>query len=156
MPTHEVIVKEAPALRVASVRAIIPDYSAQAPLWEELAAYLGQHGLKPNATCLTIYHDEDYRERDVDAEVCEPVDAPLDEAGRVNVYDLPACSVAATVHHGPYNALNGAYGAMMSWIDANGYRIVGANREIYLRNRADHGVGPEDFVTEVQFPVEKA
>ena len=80
MPTHEVIVKEAPSLRVASVRGIIPDYAAQAPLWEELSAYLGQHGLKPNAACLTIYHDEDYRERDVDAEVCEPVDAPLVDA----------------------------------------------------------------------------
>ena len=83
----------------------------------------------------------------MDAEVCEPVDAPLDEAGRVRIYDLPACSVAATVHHGPYDGLNGAYGAMMSWI--------GANREIYLHNRTDHGVGPEDFVTEVQFPVAK-
>ena len=155
MPTHEVIVKEAPAMRVASVRAIIPDYGAQAPLWEELSAYLGQHGLKPNAACLTIYHDEDYREQDVDAEVCEPVDARLDETGRVKIYDLPACSVAATVHQGPYDGLNGAYGALMSWIGANGYRIVGANREIYLHNWADHHVGPEDFVTEVQFPVAK-
>lgn len=155
MPTHEVIVKEAPAQRVASVRAIIPDYGAQAPLWEELSAYLGQRCLKPNAACLTIYHDEDYRERDVDAEVCEPVDAPLEEAGCFRVYDLPACSVAATVHHGPYDGLNGAYGALMSWIGANGYRIVGPNREIYLRDIFDDGVEPEDLVTEVQFPVAK-
>jgi DNA-binding transcriptional MerR regulator len=155
MPTHEVIVKEVPALRVASVRAIIPTFSAQGPLWDDLAAYLVQHGLRPNAACLTIYHDEEYRERDVDAEVCEPVDAPLGAAGHVTVYDLPACKVAATVHHGSYDGLNSAYGALMGWIGANGYRIAGPNREIYLRNHADHGVGPEDLVTEVQFPVEQ-
>jgi DNA-binding transcriptional MerR regulator len=155
MPTHEVIVKDLPALRVAAVRAIIPTFSAQGPLWDELGAYLGQRGLKPTAACLTIYHDEEYREQDVDAEVCEPVDAPLGDGGRVKVYDLPACTVAATVHHGSYDGLNAAYGALMSWIGANGYRIAGPNREIYLRNLADHGVGPEDLVTEVQFPVVK-
>jgi DNA-binding transcriptional MerR regulator len=154
MPTYEVILKEMPSQRVASLRGIVPDYGAQGPLWEELSSYLAEHGLKPNAACLTLYHDEEFRERDVDVEVCEPVDAPLAD-GRVRVHDLPAGLVASTVHHGPYDGLNGAYGALMGWISANGYRIVGANREIYLRNRADHGVAPEDLVTEVQFPVAK-
>jgi DNA-binding transcriptional MerR regulator len=95
------------------------------------------------------------KQAEVDAEVCEPVDAPLDAVGHVKVYDLTACSVAATVHHGSHDGLNGAYGALMSWIGANGYRITGANREIYLRNRADHKVESDDFVTEVQFPVAK-
>jgi len=36
-----------------------------------------------------------------------------------------------------------------------GRRIAGPEREIYLRNRADHGVEPDDFVTEIEFPVVK-
>lgn len=36
------------------------------------------------------------------------------------------------------------------------HRIVGPNREVYLRNQADHGVSPADCVTEVQFPVARA
>ena len=35
------------------------------------------------------------------------------------------------------------------------YRITGPNREVYLRNVAD-GVPPEEYVTEIQFPVTKA
>jgi effector-binding domain-containing protein len=59
------------------------------------------------------------------------------------------------IHQGPYENLNSAYQAFMAWIQANGYRIAGPNREIYLRSMADHGVTPDDLVTELQFPVEK-
>ena len=57
----------------------------------------------------------------------------------------------------------------MTWIEANGYRIVGPNREVYLRcpdndydDPAAYGYDdyvaddPAEYVTEVQFPVEKA
>lgn len=156
MPTYEVVVKEAPSLRVAALRDIIPGYSDQGPLWSELMGYLGRHNLKPTAPCLTIYHDEEYKERDVDVEVCEPVDAPLGREGRVQVYDLPAAQMASLVMRGSYDGFSAAYAALMGWIQGNSYRIVGPNREIYLRNAADHGVGPEDLITEIQFPVEKA
>ncbi|WP_331000720.1 GyrI-like domain-containing protein [Nostoc sp. NZL] len=44
-----------------------------------------------------------------------------------------------------------AYAALVSWIEANGYKINGANREVYIIgcNDQDHDV----YVTEVQFPV---
>ena len=37
-----------------------------------------------------------------------------------------------------------------AWLEASGYRIVGACREIFLR-----GPGDEPPITEIQFPVEK-
>ncbi|MFS0516894.1 GyrI-like domain-containing protein [Nostoc sp. UIC 10607] len=44
-----------------------------------------------------------------------------------------------------------AYAALVSWIEANGYKINGANREVYIIGckDQDHDV----YVTEVQFPV---
>ncbi len=157
MSTIDVVIQEVPTLRVVSRRGIVANYGSQGPLWDEAAAYMQTHHLQPNGPCLTVYYDEEYKEQDVDLEVCEPVDAPPDDRGPVKVLDLPTVPLmASTVLHGPYSALNETYSALMQWIAQSGYRIVGPNREVYLRNQADHGVSPEDCVTEVQFPVARA
>lgn len=157
MPTYEVVIKEAPAMRVAGLRDIVADYGSQGPLWNELMGYVFQNGGKPAGPCLTVYFDEEYKERDVDLEVVQPVEGPLNSGGRVRVYDLEAVpTMASTIHHGPYSGFSDAYGALMQWISANGYRIVGPNREVYLRSAGDEGIAPEDYVTDVQFPVVKA
>ena len=157
MPAYEVVIKEAPAMRVAALRDVVEDYGSQGPLWSELMGYVFGNGLKPSGPCLTIYYDEEYKEKDVDLEVVQPVEGPISQSERVRVFDLPAAPVlASTIHHGPYSGFNEAYSALMQWIMSNGYRIVGPNREVYLKTAADPGVTPEEFVTEVQFPVTKA
>ncbi len=42
--------------------------------------------------------------------------------------------------------------ALLTWIDGNGYRIVGPYREIYIR--PDPG-NQSEAATEIQYPVEK-
>lgn len=155
MPTFEVILKQAPAQRIAALRDIVPNYGAQGPLWGELEAYLGQHQVRPVAPCFTVYYDEEYKERDADVEVCEPIAASLASGERVKVRDLPAMQVASLMMPGSYDQFTQAYSVLMGWIMQNGYRIVGPNREIYIRGH-EHGVGPADYMTEIQFPVAKA
>lgn len=154
MPAYEVVLKEVPALRVAPVRGVIPNYSSQGELWGELEGYLAQQSVRPTGPCLTLYHDEEYKEADVDVEVCEPIVAALAAGGRVQVHELCAGTMASLILHGSYDQFNDAYTALMTWIMQNGYRITGPNREIYVRNAA-HGVPPSEFVTEIQFPVAK-
>ncbi len=161
MPTYEIIVKAVPAQRVASVRDIIPTFGQQQPLWVELESYLGEHGIHPAGACLTIYHDPEYRDHDVDAEACEPVDSSVRGGnGRIKIYDLPAVEqMASLVHHGSFETLNQAYSAFMTWVQTNGYRIVGPNREIYLQTvNTMEEIRQDDpsYVTEIQVPIEKA
>jgi len=156
MPTYEVVIKKVPAQRVASVRGIIPTYSQQGELWGELEAYLAQNGVRPSGPCFTLYHDAEYKERDLDAEVCEPIDAKLRGNARVKVYDLPAVeTMASVVHQGPFNTLSQAYNALMQWIQASGYRICGPNREIYIKTGEPLRQDDPTYVTEGQLPVEK-
>lgn len=159
MPTYEVVLKSILPQRVASLRGTIPTYSGQGLLWGELEAYLGRQGIRPIAPCLTIYHDPEYREREVDAEVCETVEATVQGGnGRVKIYDLPAVpKMASLVHHGSFQTLGEAYSALMTWIQTNGYRIVGPNREHYLQTGPNGQVRQDDpsYVTEIQLPVEK-
>ena len=154
MPAYEVVIKEVPAMRVAGLRDTVANYGSQGPLWDELMGYVFGNGGKPAGPCLTVYFDDEYKESDVDLEVVQPVEGALSSGGRVQVYDLAAVpTMASTVHTGPYSGFNDAYGALMQWIAANGCRVAGPNREVYLRSAGDEGVAPKDYVTEIQFPV---
>ncbi|MBI5035172.1 MAG: MerR family transcriptional regulator [Chloroflexi bacterium] len=157
MPTYEVVIKKVPTLRVASLRGIIPSFSEQGEMWNELETYLGQQRIKPIGPCLTLYHDTEYKDHDVDAEVSEPVEASVrSNSARIKVYDLPAVeSMASTVHHGPFNTLSQAYNALMQWIQTNGYRICGPDREIYVKANEPPRQDDPSYVTEIQIPVEK-
>ncbi|MFQ5610769.1 MAG: GyrI-like domain-containing protein [Anaerolineae bacterium] len=139
----------------------------QGPLWRRIATYLAQQGVRAAAPSLTIYYDPEYRERDVDVETATPVSASLPGNEQVAVRELPGVELMATViHQGGYDTIGQAYTALLAWIEANGYRIIGPNREIYLRcgdndyddptTYADYVTDdPATFLTEVQFPVEK-
>jgi len=158
MSNYDVVLKKVEPLRVASIRDIIPAYSQQGQLWSELYAYLGQHRLTPGGPCLTVYHDEGYKERDVDAEVCQPVGGGQPSEGRVKVYNLPGVeTMACVIHHGPFTTISEAYTALTQWIEANGYRMIGPDREVVLQPPAQSSSQTDpNTVTEIQFPVEKA
>jgi DNA-binding transcriptional MerR regulator len=152
MSQYDVVIKKVAPVRIASVRDVVATYSAQGELWNELEAYLTQHNVKAIAPCLTIDHNDGYKERDVDLEVCEVIDATLPVTDRVKVRELPAVEqMACTVHHGPFPQLNQGYQALGQWAEVNGYRFVGPSREVYLQVSADESTN----VAEIQIPVEK-
>jgi effector-binding domain-containing protein len=125
--------------------------------------------VKTVGPCLSLYHDEEYKERDWDIEACEPIAEDIPPSKRVEVKVLPAVdAMACTIHHGPFVTINEAYAAILRWVDENGYRIIGPVREVYLKeaenvSQTDPGTmtainvsqtDPET-VTEIQIPVEK-
>lgn len=166
MPEYEVVIKKVEPQMVMGVRDVIPTYSDVGRLFGEVESHVARHGGKPAGPCMAIYYDEEYRERDVDAEAATPVAEPLSETDRIKYHQVPGYeTVAATIHKGGYSGLPEAYAALHAWIQQNGYRIIGPDREVYLRGRTtttlEYPEGyvtsdPNEFLTEVQFPVEKA
>jgi effector-binding domain-containing protein len=155
MSKYDVVMKSVEAIKVASVRDMIPSPSEQGGLWGELEGYLAMQRVRPNAPCFTLYHNDDTK-GDWDVEVCEPITGDLTESKRVKVQTLPAASLACTIHHGPFVTIPEAYAAVGKWIETNGYRITGPCREIYLNPTRNGSQNDPDTVTEIQFPVEKA
>ena len=154
MSAYEVVLKKVEPQHVASLRAVIPAYDQVGPLWGELYAVLGGLRIIPAGPPLAIYYDNEYKEQDVDTEICQPVAAPFAGQGRVTSRELPGVEqMACVVHPGEFASIGQAYGAIMAWVEANGYRIIGPNREVYLHHtqRGDHASN----VTEVQLVVEK-
>lgn len=158
MSKYDVVIKQVEPFRVASIRDVVPTPPDQGALWQELDGYLAMHRLRPSGgPCFTTYYDEEYKERDWDIEVCMAITGDLPASQRVKVHDLPAVAMmACTVHHGPFVTIGEAYNALAKWIEANGYRIVGPCREVYLQTAKEGSQTDPDTVTEIQFPVEKA
>lgn len=155
MPNYDVILKKVEPQLVASIRAIVPAYNQVGPLYMELYGHLGRNGVA-NALAIAIWHDEGYKEKDVDAEAAVYLKTRVPETDRVRVYELPGATVASVVHNGAYNRLHQAYSAISAWIDANGFRIVAPTRELYHYATQPVRQDDESYVTEIQFPVEKA
>ncbi|MBI1276615.1 MAG: MerR family transcriptional regulator [Anaerolineaceae bacterium] len=159
MPKQEVILKTIDSIHVISIREIIPSPTYVGKLLNEGFGALAQQGIQPAAAPQATYHDEEFKLTEMDVEVAIPVAASVtgDIAltdGRVFVVgDMPSISSAAcVVHVGSYDSLTETYQALGKWIEANGYRIAGASREVYLKPQ---GVD-SDPIVEIQWPVEKA
>ena len=156
MSAQEVVIKKVPAQAVASVRAVIPTYGDIGQLFGEVFAHLGQHGATPAGPAIGLYYDDEYRERDVDAEAAMPVSSSLPDGDRVKRRKLPAVdTMACIIHEGSFDTLGETFTQVMTWIEANGYRIAGPNREVYIE-WAQPGEDPSGNITEIQFPVDKA
>jgi len=157
MSRYDIVIKKIEAMKVASVRGIVPTPPDQRSLWDELTGYLQQTDARMIGPPMAIYHDPDFKERDWDIEVVMPLSEQLPASGRVSVYDLPGAEkMACVVHTGPFATILEAYDALAKWIDQNGYQIVGPGRELNLRLPERLGdQNDPDTVNEIQFPVEK-
>lgn len=81
-------------------------------------------------------------------------DDPIAGTG-YDVVELPAVPTAATLlHHGDMSGIGQSWAALMEQVVADGYRVVGPAREVYLQTDG-HEPGPE-WLTELQAPVERA
>jgi len=156
MPNYDVVVKTVPAMLVASRRITIPtnDQVPQylGPAYSEVYAYLREQGVKDNGLCLALWHSPADVYENEDAEAIVPVDRTLPGTANVKVYELPPTQVASVVHQGNFEDFTQGHAALLEWIDANGYKIVGPYREIYIKHDKRH---LSDTTTEIQFPVEK-
>jgi effector-binding domain-containing protein len=156
MSDYEVVIKRVEPQLVAGVRDTLPSYPAVGRLFDELYGYLARLGVNGLAEVGTaIWHDDEYRTSDIDGEAVVSLKRPIPEGERVKVYQLPGATMASLVHKGAFNRLSQANEALGRWIEANGYKIVGPNREVYLYCTQPVRQDDESYVTEIQFPVEK-
>jgi DNA-binding transcriptional MerR regulator len=154
MSKYDIVIKKVEPFKVAALRGVVPTPPDQGRLWQELEDHLAAQHVRPVGPCLSLYHDDEYKERDWDIEVCEPIDGSLLESSLVKVRQLPGAeTVACVVHHGPFVTIGEAYNALMKWISASGYHIVGPGREVYLRAAKNGDQNDPDTITEIQFPV---
>jgi DNA-binding transcriptional MerR regulator len=161
MAENEIVLKKVEAVKIISAREVVPTPEQMRQrciaLMDEVCAVMEAQKIQSDGVTLALYHD--HNDAGIDVEMAVFVDAatPDQQHGRVKVYALPAMETMATaVYRGSYDAF-AAVGQLHAdvgrWIESNGYRINGPNREIYLKTPDKPG---GDGVMEIQFPVTKA
>jgi predicted transcriptional regulator YdeE/DNA-binding transcriptional MerR regulator len=181
LPRYEVVLKTVAPLRVIGIRERLREPCDVDRLFEELRAYLVAQRAVPEPThpYLAIYYDTEYHEGRIDAEAAVPLTKALRGTARAGVHRLPGFEcIACVVHQGERTGLPQAYEGLLAWVEANGYRAIGPNREVYHQRLGSGAAGvdkrvgdwehapagvrdgsplPETLgpITEVQLPVEK-
>lgn len=153
---YDVILKPVASIRVVTMRGVAPTLPQLGyVVWDYLTTlrnYLNEHGVTPAGVRFHIYHDEELPDENIDIEVAYPIADDLPNTEHIQIRTVEAMEqMACAVHHGPFVHMLRANVAIMRWISANGYQVVGPYREVYLQY-APQG-NQENFVTEVQFPV---
>lgn len=164
--SYDIILKEIEPQLVAGLRRIVPESDSLQYMFEQLEKYVNPFGARADNPPLSIFHDRDYHETQVDTEVAVPLKYEIPGEAEIHIHELSAIPIAAcVVHTGGYATIYQAYNALLAWIEANSYRMMGPIREVYLRYGAD-GLefelpptylvsGSAPYVTELQLPVHK-
>jgi DNA-binding transcriptional MerR regulator len=146
LPDHEIMIKQVAPRWVASVRSPLDSYADAGNLLAELDGYLqkqgttGQHG--------AIWHACTSQVQKIDCEALVFLRAPVARSNRVQVYELPAASVARVIHEGNDETCARAYQAARVWIESQGHT---PNRELYWDDVGQ--AYANSSVTEIQFPI---
>ena len=164
---YDILVRTIEPQLAATFREVAPDDDRITYMFDELERYVARFKARADRPPMSIYHDPEYRDENIDAEVVVPLTNAIPGTDGFRVIELPRIPQAAcVVHKGSYGSLYQAYNALLGWIDTNGYRMTGPIREVYLSYSAD-GLGfdlpptylvkkPGQFVTELQLEIEKA
>jgi DNA-binding transcriptional MerR regulator len=151
----DVVLKREPARRLLSTRQTVPSFAEGVRLIGELVEAV------PHGQLVAIAHAAEFEPEGIDVElgffVEAGADAPLRLAGgrTLSARELPAVERLATcVRIGPPQEAHLASARIGRFIEANGYRICGATRELFLQRPAPGRMA--DAVVEMQFPVERA
>ena len=153
---YDVSVKTIPERYVASVRQVIPNYDHEGELWSIFMKETAHLHIQDGDPCLctALFYDGEYKERDVDVEIQKSVRGTYPDTEHVKFKTMPKVEVASAVYKGSYDQIGDVNAAVAAWMEANGYAFAGTAFNIY--HVSPHETqNPEEFVTEVCYPVRK-
>lgn len=153
---YNVSIKSIPSYQVFSLRKTVPNYYSEGALWKELSEFAYKNKIPISSQTFTIYHDTDYKENNIDMEICAPVSSiGRSTNGFVYRSTEPVPIMACTMIYGKFENILSGYLALANWLqEHNQYKMTGLSRQIVHRgpwNEED----PNQYLTEIQIPLEQ-
>ncbi len=151
-----VTVKSVPSRNVVSLRRILPSHIDEVGLWAELIGYAKESKLKLTAEYdFALYHDEEYKDTDVDVEVSLSVDGVGEsKEGFIHKSTEAAQTMACIMVYGQYENITEAYLSFAKWLSS--HKVYLMKNEPFRRvchkgswNEADSA----KYLTEIQIPI---
>lgn len=151
---YNVTIKSIPSYYVLSLRRVIPDYYCEGELWKEMGDFVHANKIEVNRDTFCIYYDEDYREENVDVELCAVAMKTGRDCGDFKFRRTEAVPrMACTMVYGDFSNIAGGYLSFAKWLqESSQYKMGKTSRQIVHRgpwNEED----PANYLTEIQIPV---
>lgn len=141
------VVRDVPAVFVASLRRVVPDYGMVDSLFDEIAralpetARIAGHG--------AVWHHCAPHKRQIDCEALVLLERPVSARRNLKLYQLPACRAACVVHPSDEEDFASARAAAKAALANQPFEIEGPMRERYFSSAGDNRFD----LTEIQFPL---
>jgi DNA-binding transcriptional MerR regulator len=160
--TTVVVLRELPAMDVYASRERVPCmHGYVTAMFEAAEAAAAKHQARADASPFLLFHDSEWRDQDIDVEVCIPLSSTASALTARRVESAPRA--ACVTYCGNYDQTQSIYDAMLRWLDRSGLQICGPLREVYHRYGADQSkyklpsrvltTSSAEYVTELQVPV---
>lgn len=149
-------IKTFPACYAATLRTIIPRYKDKGTVWALLRMETDPLNMSTADPCLcgVTFLDGEYKEKDVEVEAWKTVKGSYADTEHVRFRTLPEVTVVSYTCKGGYEQMGEVNTALLEWIAATGCRPNGPMFNIYHVNPHETS-NPEEFITEVCYPIEK-
>jgi AraC family transcriptional regulator len=134
-------------------------YSQMGEAFGKLYAWIGQKGYVAAGPPSGAYFNvpgqvpEDSLLWEVRSPLAGAVPAAGPDESGAGVRQAESTQVASAMHRGPYDGVGQTWQALAAWVYQNGYEIAGPSEEVYLTEPGK--VPPEEYLTEVRFPVRR-
>lgn len=140
--------------QVAFIRYRGP-YDMIPELMEEVVNWAMKKNLKMTGMIYGAYFNrpDDVPPEELFYEIGASFEGNAKDEGNVQVKVIPEHTVISTMHKGPYDHVGPVIEGLAKYAVENNYDIIGPVTEVYLNDPNE--VGPEELLTEVQFPVIK-
>ena len=153
---YHVSIKSIPGYQVLALRKIIPDYYGESELWKELCDFVEEKHLEVSEQTFAIYHDTDYREENVDVELCVLTDKTGQNEGPFSFrHTDPVPAMACTMVYGEFANISGAYLALARWLQKNSRYTMGSSTRQIVHRGPWNEENPDRYLTEIQIPLEE-
>lgn len=151
---YNVVIKEIPARDVMSLRKVIPSYSDEGMLWQELFEAYTKMGVKSANPPMgvTVFHDREFKEHDVDVEIQSSIEGSYEDTGDIKFYTAPAVRVASVTFHGSYDQMGAVNEAVAQYLEANNLAMDGTMFNI-MHVSPGQDPNPENWITEACYPI---
>ena len=154
--SYNVTIKIIPERYAATIQMTIPRYEDEGIIWGKMMEETCRMNLAEDDPCLcaVTYLDGEYKEENVEMMAWKTVKGSYPDTEHVKFQTLPEVTVASCTYKGSYTLITEVYAAVIAWMEANSYEPAGAMFNIY--HVSPHETqDPEQFVTEVCYPVKK-
>lgn len=148
--------KTIPERQVISLRKKISDYYQEGDLWQQLFQEVEKQHVKISTPPLglTIYHDDEFLEENMEIEVQSSVIGIYQDTPSVSFKTAPPIEVASVTFSGSYEQMPQIAQVIASWLENNQYQMTGPMLNIFHVSPSQTP-NPKEWVTEACYQITK-